>query len=104
MMQISLVFQNEPEFLEDSLSVPGFPSFPSKFVSSEDEFVDSDDVSNSRPQTRPSMPQTTSVTDSKVVTTSNGNLKREFRRRQVPNGWLQKLVLKLIDKGIKIKA
>jgi len=39
--------QHETELLEDSLAVPGFP-LSSKFDSSEDEFVDSDDHANSQ--------------------------------------------------------
>nr|GFA36431.1 acyl-CoA N-acyltransferase with RING/FYVE/PHD-type zinc finger protein [Tanacetum cinerariifolium] len=35
---------NETEILEDSLSLPGLPSYLSKFASSEDEFVNSDDI------------------------------------------------------------
>lgn len=86
-----LIFQDEPEFLEDSLALPGFSTFSSKFVSSEDELVDSDDVSNSLPQSRPSMLHTP-FTDSKSVIGSAGIMKRDPRRR-VPYGWLHKLVI-----------
>lgn len=88
-----LGFQDEPEFLEDSLALPGFSAFTNKFVSSEDEFVDSDDVdvSNGLPQSRPSMLHT-SFMDSKPLMGSAGLMKRESRRR-VQYGWLHKLVI-----------
>lgn len=81
-------FQHETELLEDSLGLPGFPSFPGKFGSSEEEFVDSDDVAYSRQNAR----QNTPFADTKLVMVSPGSIKREFRRRNAPNGWLQKLV------------
>nr|GFA00323.1 enhancer of polycomb-like, N-terminal [Tanacetum cinerariifolium] len=37
---------NETVILEDTLSLPGLPSYLSKFTSSDDEFVDSDDIQN----------------------------------------------------------
>lgn len=81
-------FQHETELLEDSLALPGFPSFPGKFGSSEEEFVDSDDVAYGRQNAR----QNTPFADSKLVMVSPGTIKREFRRRNAPYGWLQKLV------------
>ncbi|KAL1811726.1 hypothetical protein DCAR_0623855 [Daucus carota subsp. sativus] len=89
LQRIQLKYKDEPEFLEDSLALPGFSTFSSKFVSSEDELVDSDDVSNSLPQSRPSMLHTP-FTDSKSVIGSAGIMKRDPRRR-VPYGWLHKL-------------
>ncbi|KAA8545344.1 hypothetical protein F0562_020128 [Nyssa sinensis] len=75
----------------DSLSLPGFPSFPCKFGSSEEEFMDSDDVANSRPHTRSAAVQNPPFTDSKLVMVSVGSMKQEFTRRHVPYGWLHKL-------------
>lgn len=65
----------------------GFPSVPSKFASSDDEFVDSDDVSNSRLHTH------STAQNSKLVIVPGGNIKREFRRRNTPHGWLHRMVL-----------
>ncbi|KAK3000497.1 hypothetical protein RJ639_022160 [Escallonia herrerae] len=91
LQRIQLKYKHETELLEDSLALPGFSSFPSKFASSEEEFVDSDDYSNSCPHTRPLMLQNSAFMDSKAAMASAGSLKREFGRRQAPYGWLHKL-------------
>lgn len=91
----SFGFQHETELLEDSLALPGFPPVSCKFGSSEDEFVDSDDVANSRPRTRPSAIQNPPLTDSNMVMVPTGTMKQEFRRRHAPQGWLHKMVLQL---------
>ena len=83
--------QHETELLEDSLVLPGFPPVSSKFASSEDEFVDSDDLSNSRPRTRPAPVQNPPLIES-VLTMPSGSMKQEFRRRHTPYGWLNKMV------------
>ncbi|KAL6964535.1 hypothetical protein U1Q18_035587 [Sarracenia purpurea var. burkii] len=88
---LEALIKHETELLEDSLALPGFPSFPGKFGSSEDEFVDSDDVANSRQFMRPAAIQNTPFADSKLVMVSAGSMKREFRRRNPPYGWLHKL-------------
>ncbi|XP_021819918.1 uncharacterized protein LOC110761683 [Prunus avium] len=82
---IQMKYKHETELLEDSLALPGFPPVSCKFGSSEDEFVDSDDVANSRPRTRPSAVQNPPLTDSNMVQ------KQEFRRRHAPQGWLHKM-------------
>ncbi|KAI8531915.1 hypothetical protein RHMOL_Rhmol11G0173100 [Rhododendron molle] len=87
LQRIQMKYKHETELLEDSLALPGFPSFPGKFGSSEEEFVDSDDVAYSRQNARQNMP----FADTKLVMVSPGSIKREFRRRNAPNGWLQKL-------------
>ncbi|KAA8545343.1 hypothetical protein F0562_020127 [Nyssa sinensis] len=89
--RIQMKYKHETELLEDSLSLPGFPSFPCKFGSSEEEFMDSDDVANSRPHTRSAAVQNLPFTDSKLVMVSVGSMKQEFTRRHVPYGWLHKL-------------
>nr|XP_034899403.1 enhancer of polycomb-like protein 1 isoform X1 [Populus alba] len=81
--------QHETELLEDSLAVPGFP-LSSKFASSEDEFVDSDDHANSRPRSRPAL-QNPPVTDSNPLAAPAVTVKQEFRRRHTPLGWLNKM-------------
>ncbi|KAF7126931.1 hypothetical protein RHSIM_Rhsim11G0111800 [Rhododendron simsii] len=87
LQRIQMKYKHETELLEDSLALSGFPSFPGKFGSSEEEFVDSDDVAYSRQNAR----QNTPFSDTKLVMVSPGSIKREFRRRNAPNGWLQKL-------------
>ncbi|KAL6285261.1 hypothetical protein ACE6H2_009651 [Prunus campanulata] len=88
---IQMKYKHETELLEDSLTLPGFPPVSCKFGSSEDEFVDSDDVANSRPRTRPSAVQNPPLTDSNMVMVPTGTMKQEFRRRHAPQGWLHKM-------------
>ncbi|XP_057488177.1 uncharacterized protein LOC130780064 isoform X1 [Actinidia eriantha] len=91
LQRIQMKYKHETELLEDSLALPGFASFPGKFGSSEDEFMDSDDVSNSRPHTRPASVHNMPFTDSKLGMVSAGIMKCEFRRRNTPYGCLRKL-------------
>lgn len=91
-------FQYETELLED-ITLPGFAPISSKFGSSEDEFMDSDDLANSRPRTRPAAVQNPPLVDSNVAMVPAGNLKQEFRRRHMLHGWLHKLVC-LVKSGL----
>uniref|UniRef100_A0A6M2EH54 Enhancer of polycomb-like protein n=1 Tax=Populus davidiana TaxID=266767 RepID=A0A6M2EH54_9ROSI len=89
LQRIQMKYKHETELLEDSLAVPGFP-LSSKFASSEDEFVDSDDHANSRPRSRPAL-QNPPVTDSNPLAAPAVTVKQEFRRRHTPLGWLNKM-------------
>ncbi|KAL8230036.1 hypothetical protein R6Q57_014936 [Mikania cordata] len=80
LQRIQIKYKNETELLEDSLALPGLPSFLSKLVSSEDEFMESDDFQHSRPTV-----QNHALMDPRVA------MKREFRRPPVPSTWLHKL-------------
>ncbi|KAL2491058.1 Enhancer of polycomb-like transcription factor protein [Abeliophyllum distichum] len=91
LQRIQMKYKHETELLEDSLALPGLPSFPSKLGSSEDEFVDSDDGANSRPTPRPALVQNPSFAETKLVMASAGSMRREARRRHVPHSWLRKL-------------
>ncbi|CAL5378254.1 unnamed protein product [Camellia sinensis] len=92
LQRLQIKYKHETELLEDSLALPGLPSFPGKFGSSEEEFMDSDDVANIRPPyTLPGAVQNMPSMDSKLVMVSAGSMKREFRRKNAPNGWLHKL-------------
>ncbi|KAE7997530.1 hypothetical protein FH972_002157 [Carpinus fangiana] len=91
LQRIQMKFKHETELLEDSLALPGFAPFSCKFGSSEDEYVDSDDLANSRPRTRPSVIQNPPITDSNLVMVPSGSMKQEFRRRHAPHGWLHKM-------------
>lgn len=91
LQRIQMKYKHETELLEDSLVLPGFPPFSCKFGSSEEEYVDSDDLANSRPRTRPPAIQNPPFTDSNLVTVPSGSMKQEFRRRHVPQGWLHKM-------------
>lgn len=81
LQRIQMKYKHETELLEDSLALPGFAPISSKFVSSEDEYADSDDLAISGPCTRPAAIQNPHFTD----------MKQEFRRRHHPYGWLNKM-------------
>ncbi|XP_021636388.2 uncharacterized protein LOC110632459 isoform X2 [Hevea brasiliensis] len=89
LQRIQMKYKNETELLEDSLALPGFAPLSSKFASSEEEFVDSDDLANSRPRTQPAAVHNP-LTDN-ILTAPAGSLKQEFRRRHTPYGWLNKM-------------
>ncbi|CAK7339776.1 unnamed protein product [Dovyalis caffra] len=91
LQRIQMKYKHETELLEDSLAVHGFPPISSKFASSEDEFVDSDDHANSRPRSRPTAFQNPPVTDSNLLAVPSVSVKQEFRRRHTPLGWLNKM-------------
>ncbi|XP_050224182.1 uncharacterized protein LOC126673908 [Mercurialis annua] len=89
LQRIQMKYKHETELLDESLVLPGFPPITSKFASSEDEFVDSDDLANSRPRIRPAAVQNPPFADS-ILTVPTGSM-LEFRRRQASCGWLNKM-------------
>lgn len=90
LQRLQMKHKNETELLEDTWTLPEFASFPSKAGSSEDEFADSDDPSISRPHGR-HITQNITFPDTKLVTASPRIMRRDFKRRHVPHGWLHKL-------------
>ncbi|CAA0833563.1 Enhancer of polycomb-like transcription factor protein [Striga hermonthica] len=86
LQRVQLKYKHETELLEDSLALPGMPSFPSKAASSEEELFDSDDVANSRPHSRHFVVRN----ESKRVMVPSANGRQEARRR-VSRSWLHKL-------------
>ncbi|KAJ4844487.1 hypothetical protein Tsubulata_006323 [Turnera subulata] len=91
LQRVQMKFKHETELLEDSLALPGFTTGSSKFVSSEDEFVDSDDPASSRPHARPAAFQNPPFSDSNLLAVPAGGMKQEFRRRNTTHGWLNKV-------------
>ncbi|KAH6774755.1 Enhancer of polycomb-like transcription factor protein [Perilla frutescens var. hirtella] len=81
LQRIQMKYKHEAELLEDSLAIPGLPSFPSKVGSSEEEFFDSDDVANSRPPSRSPVVQNPLFNEPKLVMIPAGNMRREVGRR-----------------------
>ncbi|KAH6772614.1 Enhancer of polycomb-like transcription factor protein [Perilla frutescens var. frutescens] len=81
LQRIQMKYKHETELLEDSLAIPGLPSFPSKVGSSEEEFFDSDDVANSRPPSRSPVVQNPHITEPKMVMVPAINMRREAGRR-----------------------
>ncbi|XP_024018444.1 uncharacterized protein LOC21393751 [Morus notabilis] len=93
LQRIQMKYKHETELMEDGLALSGFPPSTCKFGSSEEEFVDSDDIAiaNSRPGTRPSAIPNQPLVEPNLVLVPTGHVKQEFRRRQVPQGWLHKM-------------
>ncbi|KAK9052163.1 hypothetical protein SSX86_028791 [Deinandra increscens subsp. villosa] len=87
LQRIQMKYKNETELLQDSLALPELPSFRSKFVSSEDEFIESDDFQHKRGRFQPRG----SMNSRMVMTYSGGIMKRETRHQPVPFTWLHKL-------------
>ncbi|CAL1373865.1 unnamed protein product [Linum trigynum] len=95
LQRIQIKYKHETELLEDSLALHGFQPI-SKFVSSEDEILDSEDFANSRPRTRPPLPlqnPTPMITDSRNIVNfpPAATMKQELRRRHAVDGWLHKM-------------
>ncbi|KAF5739194.1 hypothetical protein HS088_TW12G00395 [Tripterygium wilfordii] len=91
LQRIQMKYKHETELLEDSLAFPGFPPASCKFGSSDDEYVDSDDLASSHPRLRPAVRSNLPLTDSNLLMVPAGGMKQEFRRRHTPQGWLHKL-------------
>ncbi|XP_055806060.1 uncharacterized protein LOC129874740 isoform X4 [Solanum dulcamara] len=93
LQRLQMKHKNEIELFEDTLALPGFPSFPSMFGSSEEEYVDSDDAAISRPHAQFDVSPNLTFVDSKPVMVSAGSMRREreLKRRYVPPGWLHKI-------------
>ncbi|XP_027358592.1 uncharacterized protein LOC113867448 isoform X2 [Abrus precatorius] len=92
LQRMQMKYKHETEFLEDNLALSGFTPFSSKFVSSEEEFFDSDDVIPNRPpRARPAVPQSLPSYDNNLPMVPTAGTKQEFRRRYAPHGWLHRL-------------
>ncbi|XP_028794977.1 uncharacterized protein LOC114750547, partial [Neltuma alba] len=85
LQRMQMKYKHETELLEDSLAFPGYLPFSSKFVSSEEEFFDSDDVM--RPAAVPSLPSY----DTNLPVVPAVSTRQELKRRYVLPGWPHKL-------------
>ncbi|XLT86285.1 hypothetical protein HN873_008038, partial [Arachis hypogaea] len=74
--------QNETEFSEDSLALSRLAPYSSKFVSSEEEFFESD-MMTSHPHSRPSVVQIHPSYDANPAMLPAAFSKQEFRRQHV---------------------
>ncbi|XP_010247400.2 PREDICTED: enhancer of polycomb-like protein 1 isoform X2 [Nelumbo nucifera] len=72
-------YKHETQIIEDGLALPGFPPISSRIGSSEDDFIDSDDMENSRPCIRPAAVGNLSFMDPKTMLIPTGRMKRELR-------------------------
>ncbi|GAB4856942.1 hypothetical protein Ancab_014860 [Ancistrocladus abbreviatus] len=91
LQRIQIMYKHETELLEDSFVLPSFPPFAGKFVSSEDELVDPEDVAHNHVPIRHCTSQNPTTVDTKAVVASAGNLRPESRWRNMANAWLHKL-------------
>ena len=82
-------YQHETELLEESLALPRFLPFSCKFGSSEDEFVDLDEIAISRP---PRIRTSGSLVEANAIMLPTESVKQEYRQQQLPHGWLHKMV------------
>lgn len=90
--RIQIKYKNDSEFIEDSLALPGFTSFPCKFGSSEEEFMDSDDFTSHRPHSRPVMACNSPFTESQLMPSARNSMRQQDSRLQHGfHGWLQKI-------------
>ncbi|KAF7811265.1 enhancer of polycomb-like protein 2-like [Senna tora] len=88
---LEALIKHESEFLDDSFALPGFTSFSSKFGSSEEEFVDLDDVMTSGSHKRSVAVQSFPSYDTNLPMAPTVSTKQEFKRRYVPRGWPHKM-------------
>lgn len=90
LQRIQLKYKDQTEMVEDSLALPGVPSFTGGFNSSDDEYMDSDEFANSNTRVRPQAAAApTPFVDPKRAV----SVKHEFRPRITfhDRGWLHQL-------------
>jgi len=85
-----LLFQHETELLEDSFAFPSFQPF-SKFGSSEDELMDTEDISNNQLPVQSNRIQNQFI-DSKPVMVPAASLKHDLKWRNVASNWIRRVV------------
>lgn len=89
LQRIQLKYKHETELLEDSFVLPSFQAF-SKFGSSEDELMDTEDVSNNQLPVQSSRIQTQFI-DSKPVMVPAASLKHDLKWRNVASNWIRRV-------------
>ncbi|XLR62052.1 hypothetical protein S83_012724, partial [Arachis hypogaea] len=85
LQRIQMKYKREIEFSEDSLALSRLAPYSSKFVSSEEEFFESD-MMTSHPHSRPSVVQIHPSYDANPAMLPAAFSKQEFRRQHVPQG------------------
>nr|XP_029151910.1 uncharacterized protein LOC112789583 isoform X2 [Arachis hypogaea] len=81
LQRIQMKYKHETKFLEDSLALSRLTPYSSKFVSSEEEFFESDNMMTSHPHSRPSVVQIHPSYDANPAMLPAAFSKQEFRRR-----------------------
>ncbi|KAL8161004.1 hypothetical protein V2J09_012493, partial [Rumex salicifolius] len=91
LQRLQMKYKNETELLEESFLFPSFPpALSNKFISSEDELMESEDIPirpGGASRHHPSMMDIKPVIGSSAVV----NHRQESRWRNTPNSWLQRL-------------
>ncbi|KAK4772318.1 hypothetical protein SAY86_014093 [Trapa natans] len=98
LQRLQMKYKHETELVDDGFSIPGgYPAFSSKFGSSEEEFLDSDDVEIFHPRPAP-IPRASAAAQmfadsNHPVMVPAGIPKQEFRRRIISNTtrWLHRM-------------
>lgn len=78
------------QLVEDGLALPA--PVPCRYGSSEDDFIDSEDMMNGLSRTQPATVRNLPFADSELMTVPMGRLKQEFKRRSLPHDWIHKRV------------
>ncbi|XP_029118525.1 uncharacterized protein [Elaeis guineensis] len=90
LQRIQIKYKHQAQLVEDGFALSGFPSNSWKFVSSEDDFFDSDDTTSGHRHAPSAALQKPPFTDSKLIVVPAGRMKHEMRRRPLPHRWLHK--------------
>ncbi|RWR95736.1 EPL1 domain-containing protein [Cinnamomum micranthum f. kanehirae] len=80
--------QMKYKLVEDGLALPA--PVPCRYGSSEDDFIDSEDMMIGLLRTQPATVRNLPFADSELMTVPMGRLKREFKRRSLPHEWIHK--------------
>ncbi|CAA6670799.1 unnamed protein product [Spirodela intermedia] len=88
LQRFRMKYKHEAQLVDDGMAFSGFQP-RCKLGSSEDEFMDSDDMMTKRPRGRPSKAQNFPSQPPRLLIPA-GRMRRELKRRPLARGWLQK--------------
>ncbi|XP_077222893.1 uncharacterized protein LOC143856530 [Tasmannia lanceolata] len=89
--RIQIEYMHETRLVEDGMVLPGFPFDPScRFGSSDDDFVDSDDMTTNSRRPATAAQNLPFLVDSKLMMIPSGRMKQELRQRRLRQGWLHR--------------
>lgn len=89
LQRIQLKYKHETELLEDSFALPSFQPF-SKFGSSEDELMDTEEIANNQLPVQSSRMQSHFI-DTKPVMVPTASLKHDLKWRNVASNWIRRV-------------
>ncbi|KAK1297571.1 hypothetical protein QJS10_CPB15g01272 [Acorus calamus] len=82
-------YKHETQLFDDGLALSGFPTFPLRFGSSEDDIVDSDEMTIGPQRTRPAVAHNLPSNSRPSMVQARG-MKRNFRQRPPPHGFFKR--------------